>query len=76
MKWGEAPVLLHNGKKLTQSGVILDYLAEVSRKFGPKSDDERREILRWMLFDNHKLTSPIATLRFHGQHHEKPAKRQ
>ena len=61
---GEAPVLIHNGKKLTQSGVILDYLAEVSRKFGPKSDDERREILRWMLFDNHKLTSPIATLRF------------
>jgi glutathione S-transferase len=61
---GEAPVLIHNGKKLTQSGVILDYLAEVSRKFGPKSDDERREILRWMLFDNHKLTSPIATLRY------------
>jgi glutathione S-transferase len=61
---GEAPVLIHNGKKLTQSGVILDYLAEVSRKFGPKSDDERREILRWMMFDNHKFTSPIATLRF------------
>lgn len=61
---GEAPVLVHNGKKLTQSGVILDYLAEVSRKYGPKSDDERREILRWMLFDNHKFTSPIASLRF------------
>jgi glutathione S-transferase len=61
---GEVPVLIHGNKKLSQSGVILDYLAEVSRKFGPKSDDERREILRWMLFDNHKLTSPIATLRF------------
>ena len=23
-----------------------------------------REILRWMLFDNHKFTSYIATLRF------------
>lgn len=61
---GEAPVLIHGGKKLSQSGVILDYLAEFSRKFGPKSDDERREILRWMLFDNHKFTSPIASLRF------------
>jgi glutathione S-transferase len=61
---GEVPVLIHGEKKLTQSGVILDYLAEQSRKFGPKSDGERREILRWMLFDNHKLTSPIATLRF------------
>lgn len=61
---GEVPVLIHGNRKLSQSGVILDYLAEVSRKYGPKSDDERREILRWMLFDNHKLTSPIATLRF------------
>ncbi len=61
---GEVPVLLHGGRKLTQSGVILDYLAEVTGKFGPKNDDERREILRWMLFDNHKFTSYIATLRY------------
>ena len=61
---GEVPVLLHKNRKLAQSGVILDYLAEVTRKFGPKSDDERREILRWTLFDNHKFTSYLATLRF------------
>jgi glutathione S-transferase len=61
---GEVPVLLHNGKKFTQSGVILDYLAEQTRKYGPKSEDERREILRWTLFDNHKFTSYIATLRY------------
>ena len=61
---GEAPVLIHGTKKFSQSGVILDYLAEVSRKYGPKSDDERREILRWMLFDNHKFTATIASLRF------------
>ena len=61
---GEVPVLLHGTKSLSQSGVILDYLAEQARKFGPKSDDERREILRWTLFDNHKLTANVATLRF------------
>ena len=61
---GEAPVLEHDGKRLTQSGVILDYLAEVTHKFGPKSDDERREIWRWILFDNHKFTANLATLRF------------
>ena len=61
---GEVPILAHKGLKLTQSGVILDYLAEQTRKFGPKSEDERREILRWTLFDNHKLTSYLATLRF------------
>ena len=49
---------------LSQSGVILDYLAETLGQFGPADDAERREILRWMLFDNHKLTSYTATLRF------------
>jgi len=61
---GEAPVLEHKGRRLTQSGVILDYLAEVTGKFGPRNAEERREILRWTLFDNHKFTSYYATLRF------------
>ncbi|MCB1378532.1 MAG: glutathione S-transferase N-terminal domain-containing protein [Alphaproteobacteria bacterium] len=61
---GEAPVLEHGSIKLSQSGVILDYLAETTRKFGAKSDDERREIWRWVLFDNHKFTASLATLRF------------
>lgn len=61
---GEVPVLEHDGKRLTQSGVILDYLVEQFGKFGPRNHDERREILRWLLFDNHKLTSYTATLRF------------
>lgn len=61
---GEVPVLVHGTQKFSQSGVILDYLAEQMGKFGPESADERREILRWTLFDNHKFTSYIATLRF------------
>jgi glutathione S-transferase len=61
---GEAPVLEHKGRTFTQSGVILDYLAAVTGKFGPRDDEERREILRWTLFDNHKFTSYFATLRF------------
>ena len=61
---GEVPVLLHDGLVLSQSGVILDYLAESLGQFGPRDAAERREILRWILFDNHKLTSFTATLRF------------
>lgn len=61
---GEVPVLEHGGKRLSQSGVILDYLAEKLGRFGPKDDDERREILRWLFYDNHKLTSYTATYRF------------
>ena len=61
---GEVPVLEHEGRRLSQSGVVLDYLALHFGRFGWSSDDERREVLRWLLFDNHKLTSYIATLRF------------
>jgi glutathione S-transferase len=61
---GEVPVLEHRGLRLTQSGVILDYLVGTLGRFGPSSDDERREILRWILWDNHKLTSYTATYRF------------
>lgn len=61
---GEVPVLEHGERRLTQSGVILDYLSEQSGRFGAEGTDERREIWRWILFDNHKLTSYLATLRF------------
>ena len=61
---GEVPVLERRGRKLTQSGVILDDLACTFGRFGWSNDDERREILRWLLWDNHKLTSYIATLRY------------
>ena len=40
---GEAPVLVHGAKKLTQSGAILLYLAERSGKFLPRNEDERLE---------------------------------
>lgn len=61
---GEVPVLEHRGATLSQSGVILDYLAGTLDRFGGKDDAQRREILRWLLFDNHKFTSYTATYRF------------
>jgi glutathione S-transferase len=61
---GEVPVLEHLGMMVSQSGVILEYLAGTLGRFGANGEDERREILRWLLFDNHKFTSYTATLRF------------
>ena len=61
---GEVPVLVHGDEKLSQSGVILNYLADVFGKYGARSKQEEREILRWILFDNHKLTSYTGTYRF------------
>lgn len=61
---GEVPVLEHGTKKLTQSGLMLQYLAEISGKFGGTNAAEKDNIWRWILFDNHKFTANIATLRF------------
>jgi glutathione S-transferase len=61
---GEVPVLEHGARRLTQTGVILHYLADHFGRFAGASADEKREVLRWILWDNHKLTSYIATLRF------------
>ena len=61
---GEAPVLEHGGKRLSQSGVILIYLSRHFGKFGAENEAEELEMLRWMFFDNHKFTSFQATYRF------------
>jgi glutathione S-transferase len=61
---GEVPVLVHGGKKLSQSGVILTYLAERSKKFLPQGDEARLEALRWIIFDNQKVNGMLAPYRF------------
>jgi glutathione S-transferase len=61
---GEVPVLEHGDKRLSQSGVILDYLSEQTGRFGAENDEERRDIWRWILFDNHKFNSYLGPLRF------------
>lgn len=61
---GEAPVLDDGPKRLTQSGAILSYLAKKHGRFGGEGEDEQLEVLRWLLFDNHKFTSYFATYRF------------
>lgn len=61
---GEAPVMIDGDVRLTQSGVIQDYVSEKSGKFGGTNSEERREILRWVLWDNHKLSSNAGVTRF------------
>jgi glutathione S-transferase len=63
-EFGEVPVLEHEGRRHTQSGAILTWLAERMGQFGATDEAERLDILRWILFDNHKFTSYYATLRF------------
>jgi glutathione S-transferase len=60
----EVPTLVDGDLTLSQSGAIQDYIAEKTGKLGGKTSDERREILRWVLWDNHKLSSQAGMTRF------------
>jgi len=61
---GEAPALIDGDTKLTQSGVIQMYVSEKSGKFGGSTPEEAREIMRWVLWDNHKFSSMNGMTRF------------
>ena len=71
---GEVPVLVDGDVTLSQSGVILDYLVQKTGLFGGRTEadrggadrgePDRREILRWVLWDNHKFSAQIGTARF------------
>lgn len=57
----EAPVFREGDLTLSQSAVIQLHIAEKTGKF---LGGDRNEILRWMFWDNHKLSGAIGTTRF------------
>ena len=63
---GEVPVLVDTDHDytLTQSGAIQDYAVHLSGKLTGATPQARREILRWILWDNHKLSSQAGMTRF------------
>lgn len=61
---GEVPVYVDGPLTLTQSGVILDYISSKTGKLGGRSAAERRDVLRWMFWDNHKLSGQLGATRF------------
>lgn len=61
---GEVPVMVDGDTVLSQSAVIQDYVSSKTGKLGGTSAAERREVLRWMFFDNHKVSGTAGSLRF------------
>ncbi len=60
---GEAPYLVDGDIRLTQSGAIQQYITDRTGKFGGAAQD-KYEVLRWVLWDNHKLSSQAGMTRF------------
>ncbi len=61
---GEVPVLVDGEVTLSQSCVIQDYVSSKTGKLGGRSAAERREVLRWMFWDNQKLSGTAGGTRF------------
>ncbi|WP_170581289.1 glutathione S-transferase family protein [Ruegeria arenilitoris] len=61
---GEAPVLIDGNFRISQSGAIQAYVTEKSGRFGGKTREENYDILRWVLWDNHKFSSMAGMTRF------------
>jgi len=50
--------------RLAQSGAIQAYVTDKTGKFGGSTEAEKYEVLRWVLWDNHKLSSQAGMTRF------------
>jgi glutathione S-transferase len=61
---GEVPVMVAPGFKTSQSGVMQLYVSEETGKFGGRDAAATREVLRWMFWDNHKMSGQAGALRF------------
>lgn len=61
---GEVPVLVEGDLTLSQSGAIQFHVAQATGKLGGSTPAEQAEVLRWVLWDNHKLSSQAGMVRF------------
>jgi glutathione S-transferase len=61
---GEIPVLEEDGARLTQTGPILLHLAAKFGRFGGRDEANQFEVLRWLFWDNQKLSGFMAMYRY------------
>lgn len=77
-RMGQVPVLEHNGMAITQSNVILQYLADTFGKFAGRTPQERIRVAEWLMWDQDLVHSgvgwPRTFTRFQPQTHEEVMK--
>ncbi|MEL6644367.1 MAG: glutathione S-transferase family protein [Pseudomonadota bacterium] len=61
---GEVPVLVDGDVRLTQSGVIQQYVLDQTGSALAGKPEDKYEVLRWVLWDNHKMSSQAGVTRF------------
>jgi glutathione S-transferase len=66
-RWGQVPVLQDGGAFITQSNVILRYLADKFGRFGGKTEAEKLRIAEWLAWDLDRLASGLGLTRLHAR---------
>jgi glutathione S-transferase len=58
-RWGQVPVLEHDGRVFVQSAAILEYLAEMLGQFGAADVEGRQHLREWLFWDADRLMPPL-----------------
>ncbi|MBQ0823080.1 glutathione S-transferase family protein [Microvirga sp. HBU67558] len=64
-RYGQVPLLVdrNSGRHLCQSAAILEYLADMTGRFGGANLDERLQVREWMYWDFDRLAAPLYKAR-------------
>lgn len=63
-KYGEVPLLVHDGQAYVQSNAILLHLAEHLNKFGGESPQRLERVREWLFWEANRIGFSMAHLRY------------
>jgi glutathione S-transferase len=63
-KYGEVPLLLHNGRPYVQSNAILLHLAGHTLRFGGESAERMDRMREWLFWEANRVGFSLANLRY------------
>jgi glutathione S-transferase len=58
-RWGQVPMIEHDGRVFVQSAAILEYLAYTLGRFGAGDDEARQHVQEWLFWDADRLMPPL-----------------
>jgi glutathione S-transferase len=63
-QFGEAPLLVHDGRPYVQSNAILLHLADVTGAFGADSPERMAQSREWLFWEANRIGLSLPNLRF------------
>ncbi len=58
-RWGQVPVLEHDGRVMVQSPAILEYLADLLGRFSADGPAARQAVREWLYWNTDRLAWPV-----------------